>query len=336
MRRAALALAALAALAGAGWLWLDARRRPDPAPSQERLAALRSQRAALQERFRELTSGQRDPGLGDPPQGGLVIGVPASFTRSLVEQLVTGLLAEVRLDLADLEFKKSDEVRGKVLFGMRTFGRYDLEIRVGSVRGLLRPGAPTLGFGRQRIAVTVPVRLAEGAGRAQVRLKWDSKGLANAVCGDFDISRELTASVRPANYRLAGAFEVAADSGAIVLTPRFADLKVRLHVEPTPEAWAAVEDLLRERRALCRAALSRVDVREKLEQVVRAGFEVRVPAKLVQPIRIPAGVQQSLSVQGMDVSLQIVPAALSVGDERLWYGVDVTVSRQAAAAGAAR
>lgn len=324
VRKTLLALLALAVLGVAGLVsWRQRRPSLAPPPAPERLAALRSQRAALQARFEELTSGANDVGLGEAPRAGLLIGIPTSFARTLVEQVVAGPLGSVRLRLRGLRFHKADEVRGKLLFGMRTFGRYQLDVVVEEVRGELRPHDPGVSFSGSSIGLTLPVRLAEGGGRASIRLQWDSRGLANAVCGDFDVTRELQATVVPADYRLKGRFELQADGGMIVLSPRFGEVKFRLKVEPSEASWRVVDALVDDQKALCRAALGKVDVRAKLQEVVAAGFEIKLPARLMRPIRLPAVVEQSLTLEGMTVELALKPAGLKVGERRLWYGVDV-------------
>jgi hypothetical protein len=40
-------------------------------------------------------------------------------------------------------------------------------------------------------------------------------------------------------------------------------------------------------------------------------------------VRLPAGLRQSLSVQGVNLSLDLHSTDLTVSPERLWYGADV-------------
>ena len=65
-----------------------------------------------------------------------------------------------------------------------------------------------------------------------LRFRWDSKGLANLVCGDVDVTRAVTGEVSPRNYRVTGHFAIEADGETIVLRPSFPDLAVRLFVDP--------------------------------------------------------------------------------------------------------
>ncbi len=140
-----------------------------------------------------------------------MIGIPTSFTASIVEQVVTGLFGETTLTLRNL--------------------------KVHEVQGVLRPAKPVLRFSRERIDLALPVRLAEGRGDAVLRFKWDSKGVAaNVVCGDVDVTREVKGGVVPEDYRGSGHFGIASACPDIILTPRFPDLAVRVYVDPSEQA----------------------------------------------------------------------------------------------------
>jgi hypothetical protein len=62
---------------------------------------------------------------------------------------------------------------------------------------------------------------------------------------------------------------------------------------------------------------------------ILSSFDVKLPARLFKPVRLPLGVRQSLSLQGIDVSLDVRPAGLRIARQRIWYGVNVTATRGA-------
>jgi hypothetical protein len=175
--------------------------------------------------------------------------------------------------------------------------------------------------------VTLPVRLAGGTGEADLSLKWDSKGLAaNMVCGDVDIQRAVTGNVVPQDYTVNGRFVVAASDNTIVLFPKFPDLAVRIFVDPSDQAWSVVDDVVKERSRGCEMALNKVNIKEKLAGILGRGFNVKVPQKIFKAIRLPAGLSQSLEVQGFKLALQLKPTGVLVANDRLWYGTDLSVS----------
>lgn len=325
MKRGFVALLALVAVAGAGALVLRRDRRPPP-PSPDRLDTLTRERDALQAKWAEVVIVSGEQSLAEAPEADLMIGVPTSLTRSIVEQVVIGVFGQTTLTLENLRVRTAGEVKAKALIAKHTVGEYALEVEIHRVRGTLRAGAPTLSFAGDTVEVTLPVRLVGGEGDADLRFRWDSRGLADLVCGDIDVKRHVESSVVPEDYQVAGTFAIAAVGESIVLRPRFPDLAVRVTVAPSAQAWGMVDAVIRDRSKGCEIALDAIDVREKLQEIIGRGFEVKVPQKIFKPIRLPAGVSQSLRIHDVDVALRARPTGLRMAGDRLWYGADVSVS----------
>ncbi len=323
-----LLLLALFAVAGAlgSVYWRSLRPELPPPPTQVELQTLLERRDALQKRLTEVVAANGEKSLATAPRGGVMIGVPTSFTRSILDQIVTGLFGEVTLTLKNLKVHKEGEVRVNTLFGRKqTMGKYVLDVKIHEVQGILRPGKPKVVFGRDRVALSLPVRLAEGQGNADLRLRWDSQGLAaKLACGDVDVTKAVTGGVIPQDYTLAGAFKIARAGSAITLLPDFPeDLRVRIRVDPSEQAWRAVEEVVKDQRAVCEAALNKIDIKEVLGNVLGKGFNVRIPHKLIKPIRLPAGLKQSLDIQGIKLALKLKLTGLLVSEKRIWYGADI-------------
>jgi hypothetical protein len=97
-------LAALVVVAGgASWYVRFLRPALPPPPTPAEMGALRARRDALQQRLTTAvaTSGERS--VKDAPRGGIMIGIPTGFTRSIVQQVVTGLFHEMTLTLKNLK-----------------------------------------------------------------------------------------------------------------------------------------------------------------------------------------------------------------------------------------
>jgi hypothetical protein len=326
-RRLFAALVLFIGLAGlAAWLWWRRGRVPPP-PSPARLEALRARRDALQLKLREVVIAQGEKSLADAPTADVMIGIPTAFTASVLEQVVAGLFGETTLTLRNLKVHHEGEVRAKVLLVKRRIGTYVLDVTIAQAKGVLEPGRPALVFGRNRVDVTLPVRLAEGQGQADLRFRWDSKGLAaNVVCGDIDVSRAVSGRIVPEDYTLKGGFTIAASGDTIVLRPGFPDLAVRMFVDPSEEAWAVVDQVVKDQRKGCEIALTKVDLKEKLSSLLGRGFNVKVPPRIFKPVKLPAGVSRSLEVQGMTLALQVKPTGVLVAKDRLWYGADLSIA----------
>jgi hypothetical protein len=328
MKRVLIGLALLLAVAAGVIAYLRSRPSPlPPPPTEAELQALLERRDALQAKLTAAILANGEKSVAKAPRGGVMIGIPTSFTRSILEQVVTGLFNEMTLTLKNLKVHKEGQVRVKMLIKKRTVGKYVLDVQIHQVQGVLRPGKPEMAFGRNRISVGLPVKLAEGRGNADIRLQWDSKGLAaNTVCGDTDVTKAVTGGVIPQDYRLTGAFKITTSGSAITLSPDFPEpLQVRIFVDPSEQAWQAVEEVVKEQRAGCEKALEKIDIKDVLGSIVGRGFNVKIPQKIIKPIRLPAGLKQSLEIQGLKLALHIKPTGLLVSDDRLWYGADIAL-----------
>jgi hypothetical protein len=334
MRRLVALAGVLVLAVGAVALYWRWRASPlPPPPTEAELMALAERRDALQARLGQVVVEAGEKSLSSAPPGDVMIGIPTSFTRSIVQQVVTGLFDGMTLTLKNLKVHKEGDVKVKMLLRRKRVGRYVLDVRIHEVMGVLKPGRPDLRFSSDRVAVTLPVRLAEGKGNADIRLQWDSKGLvANTVCGDTDVTKTVTGGVVPQDYVLEGAFRIAGAGDAIVLSPDFREeLQVRIFVDPTEQAWQAVEEVVKAQRAGCEAALNKIDIKEILAHIVGKGFGVKIPQKVIKPVRIPAGVRRSLEMQGIRVALDVKPTGLKVAADRLWYGANIGLELNKAA-----
>jgi hypothetical protein len=328
VKRLGLALALLVAGTVGGLVYLR-WRPPDlpPPPTDAELQELLERRDALQKRLTEVVVAKGEKSVARAPRGGLMIGIPTSFTRSILEQIVTGLFDGMTLTLRNLKVHKVGDVRVKMVFGKKRVGHYVLDVQIHQVQGILRPGTPDVAFGTNRVTVSLPVKLAEGKGNADIRLQWDSKGLAaNLLCGDADVTKAVTGGVIPQDYRLGGAFKIASSGGAITLSPDFPEpLQVRIFVDPSEQAWQAVEEVMKAQSSGCEKALETIDIKAVLARIVGRGFNVKIPQKVIKPIRLPTGLRQSLEIQGIKVALQLKPTGLLVSDDRLWYGANIAL-----------
>lgn len=327
MKRTLWAGAGLAGLSLLGGFAYQHYLRPAPPPPPDALTLerLRNERAALQHRLRELL--EADPGLARAPAGSVLIGVPTSFVRSLVEQTLTGLLGQVHVRLRNLKVHKADEVKARTPVGRMTLGDYRLDVTIRELQGLLEPGAPELRFGGDRLGVKLPVKVSAGQWRANLRFRWDGRKLAGAVCGDLDLKREVEGTLQPLQFTLAGELLLAARGEAIVATPRFGDVKLALRVVPSQATWQMLDGLIAEQSAVCRSALEKVDVAAKVKQLVARGFPVTLARTLWRPLRLPAALRQELDVPGPRgrAGLLVAPIGLTVVPERFWYAADVKV-----------
>jgi len=309
------------ALAAAGFVYARYFWGPGPEALERQRREVRRLAQELEQRLRQQAR------VHDAGGGGVLVGIPAGVAERLAGEALVGFGSGIRVSLKDLRFRKADEVRARLLAGRRTIGRFTLSVRVHEVHATLRPGRPGLRVDGERLAVSLPVAVEDGGGNARLRFRWDGRGIAGAVCGDVDVTREITASVPRRGHTLAGALRLAVEEGALVARSEFEDVELLLPIEPSAEAWRVVDELVASRGALCRAALARVDVKQKIRELLQRGVRVTIPRRLLErTLRLPLVVERELALPGRALRIDARPSDLLLGQGRLWYGVRVELA----------
>jgi hypothetical protein len=249
------------------------------------------------------------------------VAVPTTLARDLVERVIAGVADQVTLELRNIRVRRTGIVRRVV-----TLGTYDLKVTVDRVVARLKAGTPRLTFGSNRVAVTLPLTLASGTGRATVDLTWDGRTIGGAVCGDMHITQPVTGTVIPRTYPLSGALELTATDTSILVRPRLPRLRVHIDVNPAADSWAAAQKILDDKRGLCGFVLDRVDIMGAVERLIARGFDVRIPTEKVTAMTLPVGVEPTLLVRGEPVALGIRVGDLTITEHAIWLGAHVTVA----------
>jgi hypothetical protein len=322
MRRLVRTAAVAAVLFGLGFAYARFWWGPGPEALERQRREVLRLGEQLDERLRERTR------LRDSEGENVVVGIPAGVAERVAGEAMVGLASGIDLTLRDLRFRKADEVRARLLLGRRTVGRFVLSVHVRELRAVLRPRKARLRFDGGRVRLSLPVSVEDGEGRARLRFKWDGRGVAGAVCGDLDVTREVAATVPRRTYTLEGGLRLGVEGTALVARPELGDVPLRVPIEPSPAAWSVVDDVIASRSALCRAALARVDVRGKIRGLLDRGIRVTVPRRILErPLRLPLAVERSVSVGDREMRLDVRPMDVTVGPARLWYGVQVEVGK---------
>ncbi len=334
MKRAYFLLG-LAALLGGSYFALRFVRddlKLGPAPTAAAIRALIEQRRRLRDEFRELLDQRNLLDFANAPPGNVLVGVPTGFAEDLVGQMVTGLFSEVRLRLKNIKAHHEADVKAKILFTQKV-GHFILDVDVKDVRALLKPAVPELKFGGDKIGIRLPVTLADGRGTANVRFQWQGMGLAGAVCGDMDVSPDISSGVMPATYTVAGEFLLAAEGETVVARPRFGEVVLKVVLKPTEETWAVLastlEDIKDDKSGVCRTAIRKIDVRSIVQGIIDKGFEVKLPSKLFKAIALPATVERTVEIHDRRVTLDARPLGLRVTPLMLWYGAAIGAEAEA-------
>lgn len=315
--RAVTLLALAATLAWLAPACSGAGRNPDGQLRSE-IGALERERDALRARL-EALSGDA-PWTDGMPEASVRIGIPTQLATGLVQRVATGFVDQVTLQLENLRVRKRGEVRKVV-----PLGEYDIRVTVNRVTGRLKTETPKVSFGGNKVAVSLPVTVVSGTGRATVHFKWDGRTIGGAVCGDQDVTQVVTGGVRPDRYTLTGALSLSATPVQILAEPIFPRLRIKLHVNPSQASWAAARKVLDDKSGVCGFVLDRVNVMGYLDQLIDKGFDVRIPTEKVKPLALPVGIYPSMTVRGQPVTMGIRVSDLAITERMIWLGAEVGV-----------
>jgi hypothetical protein len=293
--------------------------------AEARIAGLEAARDELRDRLASART--RDPVVASAPEGDLLIGVPEAAGTDLLRLVTRNLAPRLDVELRNLRLHKAGQARVGTPLGRKTAGVYAVDVRIHEVRGTVEPGPPQARFAGRRIDVTLPVRVSRGEGRATVRFRWDSKGIAGAVCGDFVTRIPVEGTLVPRTYPVKGSFALQLAEGRLTAVPSFPDIQMRLEVEPRPATWKALDRALGQRPWRCRAALGMVDVRGLVRRLLQQGLSVKIPARFFKPLRLPAGASPRLTLEGRTYTLAVNPREIVVGPRIVWYSADVSARR---------
>jgi hypothetical protein len=301
---------------------LSCRAREDrKTPEQLRagLAALEKERDELRAQLGELIAS--DPRLAGMPEQPVRIGVPTVLAREMITKTVTGFVDQVALELRNIKVKKSGKVKKVV-----TIGTYDLKVLINEISGKLKTGTPDVRFGGNQVALHLPVQVASGTGRATIDFVWDGKNISGAVCGDMEITQEVSGSVKPSDYKVEGALHLTATSEQILASPKFPEVRIRITVAASEESWAEVQKILDSKEGACGFVLDKVSVPKILLALLDKGFNVRLPTEKIKPIAIPVGIEPTMEVKGRTVDLALTVGHLKITEHMIWLGAEVAVT----------
>lgn len=259
--------------------------------------------------------------------GDVVIVVRAAFARSVVRELTHRYFDRVVVDLRDIDVFKQGDLRTKTPFGRVRVGEWAVDMRVHQVKGVLRAGEPRVHFlPGNEVELEFPVHLEQGQGRATLDFAYDSKGLANLVCKDFEATQQVSGGVIPEAYPVSGSFRLRTAPNSLTAKPSFTEtFRVRLDLDPG--SWSAVRARLQkeDRLGRCGLALNPEKALAQLRAMADRGFDVKLPRQLFRPVILPAEGAQTVLVEDQQVHVAVHQNALRMGEDFVWYSAAVNV-----------
>ena len=314
-------VAVLALAAGSALVPWGCRRDDKKTPEEvtKEIEALERERDLLRAKVDEMLV--KDPRIAGMPTSALRVGIPTTLTRELIEKTAAGFVDQVELRLTNIHATKKGTVRKVV-----RLGAYDLDVLLEEIKGRLKTEKPKVNFGGNKISVALPVKVASGEARATIHFKWEGQGMGGAVCGDLDVTRQVSGGVKPDDYPVAGTLILSATAQEILASPRFPKIRINLKADPTPESWATAQAILDEKTGVCGFAVDKVDVMGIVRRIVEKGFNVTLPTEKLKAMAVPLGIAPTMTVRGKPIALGIKVGHLAITEDMIWLGADVTLS----------
>lgn len=284
------------------------------------------------DRIQELLA--RDPLMAEAMQtkGDLVIFARTEFARAVIRQVARQYFDRVAVDLRDIDVFKEGDLRKDTPLGKMRVGQWAVDMRVHRVQGVLRAGDPQIRFrDGNRVELDFPLHLEQGQGRATLDFAYDSKGLANLFCKDFQAEQTVQGGVIPEDYPINGAFTLHTAARSLTARPSFTD-EFRLRLDLDPGSWAAVRARLQkeDRLGRCGLALDPDKALADLRALAGRGFDVRLPSQLFRTVALPSETAQSVQVANQPVGVTVSQNSLRLGSAAVWYSAQVAVDLPAA------
>ena len=281
------------------------------------IARLRAEQDSLRQRAADLV--KDDPNIQRLPEGDVVISVPTSFVRNVLERVFEDVVSNVTLRVGGIKAHVAKTVKKVV-----KIGEFTVDVDVHEVVGKIRTHKPDIRFADNQIAMNLPIEISEGTGNASIHFVWDGKNVAGVACGDMDVTQQVSGTVIPARYEVRGTLGLEMRGNEVVSTPRFPETKLRIQVEPSKKTWQAIDSLLAEKGGACGYVLDKVNVPNILRGVVvEKGFNIGLPLAKLKPFIIPAGVRDSVRVKNVIVAIEAKTNSIRIDPDAILYSASV-------------
>ena len=318
-RRGLVALV-LAVVVTGGWGCSRQPSKQDLAGWDAEIQSLEARQDSLRARAAELVA--RDPRIQNLPKGDVVLSIPTSFLRNVIQRVFDDVASHATLSLSGIKVHVAKSIK-KII----TIGEFVVDVDVRQVIGKLKPGQPGIAFGSDLISLSLPVEVNEGSGNAAIHFVWNGKNIADAVCGDMDVTQYVSGSIIPSKYVVAGRLTIREQGNKVVCTPYFPETRLNIRIKPSKASWAAIDSLLETKKGTCGWVLDKVDVKSILTGVVQEkGFNVKLPLNKLKPFALPGGVQDTVSMGARKIAVATKRNSIRIDPDAIWYGVNVSLT----------
>jgi len=293
-----------------------------------RIEKLQAQYDELHRRFETAVASEPLVAKAFEDRGQVVLAIRSGLIEQLAGSIAARYLDKVTVDLADVRAHGKGKLDKKTFLGKVKLGDWDVRVELGTMLGHLRAAQPVVSLRPpDLIDIELPVDVEESLGAASLHFTWDSAGVANMVCNDFETSIAIEGRVLPQRHTLKGALRLANSGGRLTETPLFPDRRIQVRMDLTPASWAAVEKALRSEDTLgkCGMLASAEDGLAFLRALAAKGIGIKLPDSVFRAVDLPARVQESVLVNQRAIGLRLTAESLRIDTATLWSSASVQV-----------
>lgn len=293
-----------------------------------RVEKLKTEYAGLHTRFEKAAASEPLVTSAFSDRGQVILAIRSGLIEELAGNVAARYLDRVTVDLGDIKAHSSGKLHKKTFLGTVGLGEWKVAVDLGALSGHLRAAQPIVSLRPpDLIDITLPVDVEETLGDATLHFEWNSKGIANAVCKDFQTTQTIKGRVLPQRHILKGALQLRNTDGRLTETPLFPDRRIQVRLDLTKESWAALEQTLRSQDTVgkCGTFMKPEDVLQFLRELGSKGIDVRLPDSIFRAVDLPARLQESVLVNQRPIGLRLTAESLRVDTATLWSSVSVQV-----------
>lgn len=294
----------------------------------KRIEKLKAEYGELHKRFEKAAAAEPMVASAFEARGQVVLAIRSGLIEELAGSVAARYLDQVTIDLADVRAHGSGKLDKQTFLGKIKLGAWDIRVELGTMSGHLRAAPPVVSLRPpDLIDIELPVDVEESVGDASLHFTWDSAGMTNLVCKDFETTLNVKGRVLPQRHTLKGALRLANAGGRLTETPLFPDRRIRLRLDLTPESWAAVREALRSEDTLgkCGMLANAEDGIAFLKTLAAKGILVKVPDSIFRSVDLPARLQESVLVNERPIGLRLTAEDLRVETATLWSSATVQI-----------
>ena len=293
-----------------------------------RIERLQAEHRDLHKRFEKAAATEPLVTSAFSDRGQVILAIRSGLIEELAGNVAARYLDRVVVDLGNISARSSGEMNKKTFLGEMKLGEWNVRVELGTLSGHLRAGQPRVGLRPpDLIDIDLPVDVEETQGDATLHFAWDSAGIANAVCKDFQTTQVIKGRVLPQRHLLSGALQLRNIGGRLTETPLFPNRKLQVRMDLTGESWADLERALRAEDTVdkCGMFMKPSDGLDFLKELAARGIAVRLPDSIFRAVDLPARLQESVQVNQRPIGLQITAESLRIDTATLWSSVTVQV-----------